>query len=291
MPLKPRSKELQFGYGARKAHITEVASASRWFLNTDANLGVVLGAPTGLAVADWDDAHDYEAWCVRAGGLVETLVERTARGYHWFFVSAGLTSAMGDGCEVKTSGICMVSPSVHPNGMIYHLVHDAPIVMLSDERARTLFPFLSAGPRTTPPVPARRRPEKGSPAWPADAGVVARIKAARSIVAEMQAAGIELRAAGPAAWVGLCPFHADHSPSLWVAPESGLWGCNRPGCPAAGIHDVINFRALWPRDLEPGHDPAVGRRVSPTVGAHVTQSGATPPRSATQERGARRKAP
>ena len=45
-------------------------------------------------------------------------------------------------------------------------------------------------------------------------------------------------------YVGLCPFHDDHAPSLWVYPPSGLWGCNKPSCQAAGIHDVINFRAL-----------------------------------------------
>lgn len=245
VPLKPRSKELQPGYGARKAHIADVASARKWFLNTDANLGVVLGGPTGLAVADWDDPHDYESWCARIGTPTETLVERTARGYHWFFVSAGFTSAAGNGCEVKTSGVCMVSPSVHPSGTIYHIVQAAPIITLKDERARTLFPFLSASPRDAAPLPAGGTPEKGIQAWPLDSGVVARIKAVRTIVAEMKAAGIELRPGGQAALVGLCPFHADHSPSLWVNPARGLWGCNRPGCLAAGIHDVINFRALW----------------------------------------------
>jgi hypothetical protein len=245
VPLKPRSKELQPGFGARKAHISDGVAARQWFLNTDANLGVVLGGPTGLVVADWDDFHDYEAWRVCSGVPVETLVERTARGYHWFFMSTGFSSATGNGCEVKTSGICTVSPSVHPTGLLYHLVHDAPIITLTDERARTLFPFLSATPRSAASVSPRSRRENGIAVRPRDAGVVARIKAARSIVAEMQVAGIELRAGGQAAWVGLCPFHADHAPSLWVNPESGLWGCNRPGCRAAGIHDVINFRALW----------------------------------------------
>jgi DNA primase len=61
---------------------------------------------------------------------------------------------------------------------------------------------------------------------------------------EMQAADLTLQAGGKQTLVGLCPFHQDHSPSLWVNPESGLWGCNKPTCPAAGIHDVINFRAL-----------------------------------------------
>jgi len=244
VPLKPRSKELQPGYGARKAHIVEMVFARKWFLNTEANLGIVLGGPAGLTVADWDDPRDYEAWCACTGLATETLIERTARGYHWFFMSVGLASATGDGCEVKTRGVCMVSPSVHPTGMVYHIVKDAPIVTLEGEQARTLFPFLSAVPQDLAPLPATSMPGNRSPAQVTSRGVIARIKAARSIVAEMEAAGIELRVGGQATLVGLCPFHADHSPSLWVNPDSGLWGCNRPDCPAAGVHDVINFRAL-----------------------------------------------
>jgi hypothetical protein len=52
VPLKPRSKSIQPGYGSRQAHITTADFARRWFLNTDANLGVVLGGAVGLAVAD-----------------------------------------------------------------------------------------------------------------------------------------------------------------------------------------------------------------------------------------------
>lgn len=237
VPLKPQSKELQPGYGARKAHITDHDFARRWFLNTDANLGVVLGGSTGLAVADWDAVPAYEDWCARGGAPEVTLVERTVRGYHWFFMTAGIASAVGPGCEVKTRGVCMVAPSVHPTGQIYQLVQAAPIVTLTAARAAALFPFLSARLPGAPLVPTRTKP--------VDRGVIARIKAVRPIVAELQAAGIALQPAGQTAWVGRCPFHDDQTPSLWVNPVSGLWGCNRPDCRAAGIHDVINFRALW----------------------------------------------
>ena len=79
---------------------------------------------------------------------------------------------------------------------------------------------------------------------PVAAGVIARIKTARLILDEMVAAGVELRPVSPSTRMGLCPFHPDHTPSLWVDPQSGLWGCNRPDCSAAGTHDVINFRAM-----------------------------------------------
>ncbi len=87
VPLKPQSKELQPGYGVHQAHITSLDFARQWFLtevtlvNTDANLGVVLGESAGLVVADWDDrghlgdARRYEAWRATIGAEVETLNE------------------------------------------------------------------------------------------------------------------------------------------------------------------------------------------------------------------------
>jgi hypothetical protein len=246
VPLKPQSKELQPGYGSRKTCITDVAFARKWFLNTDANLGVVLGGNAGLIVADWDSVQDYEAWRNTTGAMVDTLVEQTARGYHLFFAGESLVSAVGDGCEFKTSGVCMVSPSVHPSGVIYHVVNDAPIAPVDGEKARLLFPFLSEvyGQKERADLSMRTTLKREGRDVSSCKGVVARIKAVRAIIDEMNAAGVKLQPGGKNALVGLCPFHDDHSPSLWVNPESGLWGCNQPKCPAAGTHDVINFRAL-----------------------------------------------
>ena len=223
--------------------------ARQWFLNTDANLGVVLGGPAGLVVSDWDNAQAYETWRRNTGAGVETLTEQTTRGYHAFFVGEGLASAVGPGCEFKTSGICMVSPSVHPSGQVYCLVNAAPIAKIDHEQVRVLFPFLSEAPSKQVSNdwgdPATRRVLRKRPnARLVSDSIVARIKVARPIVDEMSAAGVKLLPGGKVTLVGLCPFHADHSPSLWANPESGLWGCNKPGCPAAGIHDVINFRAM-----------------------------------------------
>lgn len=246
VPLKPQSKELQPGYGSHKARITDVAFVHKWFLNTDANLGVVLGGNAGLVVADWDSVQDYEVWRSTAGTRVDTLAEQTARGYHLFFTGESLSSAVGDGCEFKTSGICMVSPSVHPSGVVYRIVDDAPIAPIDREKACSLFPFLSEvyGQKERDNLSIGTVPRRARREVPSHNGVVARIKAARPILDEMNAVGIRLQSGGKNALVGLCPFHDDHAPSLWVNPESGLWGCNQPRCPAAGTHDVINFRAL-----------------------------------------------
>lgn len=249
VPLKPRSKELQPGYGSRRARIETLAMAQRWFLNTDANLGVILGEAPGLAVCDWDTVRDYQGWREAHGAQLETLTERTARGYHVFVWTDSAQSVTHSGCEFKTRGVCMVSPSVHPTGVVYRLVMDAPIARLNEQSLHRFFPFLSAASgqpahqdRTAPAGPMDRKPIG---THSTQASVIARIKAARSILAEMTAAEIKLQPGGTTTLVGRCPFHDDHVPSLWVNPESGLWGCNKPGCPASGTHDLINFRALW----------------------------------------------
>jgi hypothetical protein len=240
LPLKPRSKHLQPGYGPRKARISDPVFARQWFINTNANLGVVLGGSPGLLVADWDDAQTYHLWRSSVGAAVHTLTEQTARGYHTFFFAQNLPSAASPHCEFKSTGVCMVSPSLHPSGFVYRVIDHVPIASVDAHTAHRLFPFLSAS-----------RPQK-SPSLetsiPTVGGVIVRIKAARSTLDEMIAAGITLQPAGPNTLVGLCPFHDDHSPSLWLNPQSNLWGCNRPDCPASGTHDVINFRALF-RDI------------------------------------------
>jgi hypothetical protein len=242
LPLKPRSKHLQPGFGPRKAHISDPAFARRWFLHTDANLGVVLGGPAGLVVADWDDLSAFRSWRASLGSAVVSLTERTARGYHIFFIAQNLPSATGGACELKTGGACMVSPSLHPSGFLYRVVLHASIAPLDLAKALSLFPFLSDVPNPRPTLCSTK-----SSIIPPQSGLIARIKAARPILDELLDAGISLRPAGRDSLVGLCPFHDDHSPSLWVYPHRGLWGCNRPDCSAAGTHDVINFRARWRR--------------------------------------------
>jgi hypothetical protein len=144
VPLKPCSKYLQPGYGARQAHIGTNESAYQWFLNTNANLGIVLGGAAGIAVADWDDHLDYQTWRQSIGAEVDTLIEQTGRGYHVFFLDVHFTWPIrSGGCEFKTAGVCMVSPSTHPSGLVYRVVSGTSITPLSQEGAQHLFPFLS----------------------------------------------------------------------------------------------------------------------------------------------------
>jgi DNA primase catalytic core len=64
------------------------------------------------------------------------------------------------------------------------------------------------------------------------------IKRTTDIVRVIGSYGIELKKAGRD-YVGLCPFHDDHHPSLRVTPGKGLFRC--PSCQATG--NVIQFVA------------------------------------------------
>jgi hypothetical protein len=43
---------------------------------------------------------------------------------------------------------------------------------------------------------------------------------------------------------GLCPFHDDHNPSLWVCPQTGRWGCWTEGLWGDVIDFLQRYRAL-----------------------------------------------
>lgn len=80
---------------------------------------------------------------------------------------------------------------------------------------------------------------------------IERLKKEVSLVRLVEAAGIELRKQGKD-YAGLCPFHADATPSLIVTPAKNLFHCF--GCDAAGgpidwlmQFDKLSFRAAAER--------------------------------------------
>jgi DNA primase catalytic core len=64
------------------------------------------------------------------------------------------------------------------------------------------------------------------------------IKSSTDLVRVVESYGIVLKKEGRD-YVGLCPFHEDHNPSLRITPDKGLFRC--PACGAAG--NVIQFVA------------------------------------------------
>src|SRR5947208_9320818 len=82
-------------------------------------------------------------------------------------------------------------------------------------------------------------PPASTPSVSSDVGIVdediARVKASSDIVA-IVSEHLALKRVGRR-WVGLCPFHAEKTPSFYVNDVESLWHCF--GCQASG--DVITF--------------------------------------------------
>jgi DNA primase len=95
------------------------------------------------------------------------------------------------------------------------------------------------------------------------------IKATTDIVRVIASYGIELKKAGRD-YVGLCPFHDDHHPSLRVTPAKGLFRC--PSCKATG--NVIQFVA---RKEGIGEREAAVKLLTAIPGVHTAGACAQPP--------------
>jgi len=237
LPCQPNSKYLVAGFGPFRKTITTEAGAAQYFERGNYNLAVVLpGGPRGLYCLDFDDWSRYVMWSESVPAELQTThTEITPRGAHVFYrgaIPAGL--ALIAGVEIKR--LAVVAPSRAKNRIYTDLGYPG-FLEIPDYKA-IIFSLLSEGNHpSSSPDPAPIQP--GSIANAGD--VVARIKASFPIT-ELVGEYTELRPsrAGDRRWlVGLCPFHADHKPSLWVDAERNLWGCH--ACGISG--DAINFYA------------------------------------------------
>ena len=245
VPIRTGTKALVRGYGSTLRHVTNEHEAWLWFDKLKVNLGVVCGGFIGLTCIDFDVAQAYDNWRSGPGQTLQTLIEKTARGYHVFFTSEQLPSVLTSTVELKASGIVMAAPSIHPSGKPYEIVSNDPLARLNQTEVITFFPFVSAllnSLATLPQQPETPRPQSE---LPKGNDVVSRIKAARLVSQEARLL-TDLRGY-EGHFYGRCPFHEDKQPSFWVDDEAGLWGCYAPSCPTnenGRAHDVINLRMM-----------------------------------------------
>jgi hypothetical protein len=190
----------------------------RW---PDANVGVLTGPVSGLAVLDIDPRNGGDASIdlleAHYGPHASTVESATGGGgrHLWFRANGPAASAViAPGCELKgAGGIVVAPPSVHPSGRRYcwRVGHAPGEIDLADAPAW----LWAAG---APPPGRERRP---SPP---------RTASERAEFAQLwNRAGVVLR---PGDRNYLCPFHDDHHPSLHVDAEGCRWlcfGCRRGG--------------------------------------------------------------
>jgi hypothetical protein len=134
----------------------------------------------------------------------------------------------GDACDlyVTTGG-----DDKRFRDLMLHLP-DISLPALADMAHMPLADLLQCAPGAATPTPPRRRRQKtplSGPRWWVDG----------QLLREVVETKVKLRRSG-VRWVGRCPFHDDHTPSLTVYPDGGF-KCF--GCEAHGT--VVDFVALF----------------------------------------------
>ncbi len=136
IPLKPKSKEPIGGFNWKEYQEEKYTGS---FPST-CNIGVVCGRSSGnLFVVDLDDESlikDFEEF--------KTLKVKTGKGQHLYFHFHGfpppnkkLDDKRGRHIDIKSQGGYVLAPSsVHPNGSVYTIVDDSPIMDISGTKLR-----------------------------------------------------------------------------------------------------------------------------------------------------------
>jgi DNA primase len=85
---------------------------------------------------------------------------------------------------------------------------------------------------------------------------IQQVKQTTDLVAYLRGRGVEMKRKGKQ-YVGLCPFHDDHAPSLIVDPKKQLWNC-LGACGEGG--DVYRLVMKWDGvDFRAAHDALSSR--------------------------------
>lgn len=211
------------------------------------NLGILCGAPSGnLIVLDFDMPLHYFKWRKRHG--IATYTVRTNRGFHVYVrldEPAPGTASMRGG-EIKGSGYVVAPPSTHPSGVEYKRQTGSPraVSRAVNLKALGITPEFAGGPEIAPSGSSGRV----SGRQPQGETLTKRIKSVLPLT-RLLSQHTELYASGRGWYVCRCPFHDDHSPSMWVNARAGLCQCFKPGCRGRGNRpmDVINLYAALNR--------------------------------------------
>jgi hypothetical protein len=218
--------------------------ASWWDRWPDANIAVVTGSVSGIAVLDVDPRAGGEEALERLegrwGALPRTVEARSGGGgrHLWFATKEELPSAvLAAGLELKAERATVIAPpSVHASGGRYEWL---PGLSSGDVEMAPLPEWLAAFAHGDPEARARHPL----------ADVPVRTRGEQDeFAAAWERAGVTLR---PGDHYYLCPFHPDTHPSLHVDADGCRWfcfGCRRGG----GIGRLLRLLGESPRPVERG---------------------------------------
>lgn len=236
--------------------------ASWWDRWPDANIAVVTGRVSGIAVLDVDPRASgpeaLERLERRWGTLPRTVETRSGGGgrHVWLATHEELPSAvLAAGLELKAERSTVIAPpSVHASGGRYEWlpgrspdeVEIAPLPQWLETLAHGDPEARARHPLADQPVRTSSEQEEFAAAW-ARAGVIVR----------------------PGDHYYLCPFHPDTHPSLHLDADGCRWfcfGCRRGG----GIGRLLHLLGEPPRPVErPRRHGHVGERRPVTLAGEV----------------------
>jgi hypothetical protein len=133
IPLRPREKVPLLAWERHQSHRATETEIERWLQRwPEANIGVVTGAVSNLAVLDIDPKHggdeSLRALEERHGALGPTVEAETGGGgRHYYFACPpqGLRNraALAPGIDLRAEGGMVVAPpSIHPSGKPYRWI-------------------------------------------------------------------------------------------------------------------------------------------------------------------------
>jgi len=125
IPLRPKGKEPLIPWTEFQKRRATESEITAWFTRTpDANIGIVTGSISGVAVVDLDGPEGIAE--AKKLGLSSTLVSITGEGKHlWFRASAHVASSVRvhPGIDIRGEGGYVVAPpSIHESGRRYRWV-------------------------------------------------------------------------------------------------------------------------------------------------------------------------
>lgn len=232
-PVKPQTKWMMSGYGPHAKSLQDAEDLEFWFRYRQNNIAV--STPPNAIILDFDDVEVYSRFEAESPEAVSSYSEVTPRGgVHVFLKLDGKLPKFHPIAGLEVKQVCCVFPSL-VQGKGYHPLNAQHIMTVHAQEALEGFVTWDE-----PSKPADRRLVSPSGNIGGNWGVLAEVKKKWTFLEYLALYEPELRLVLRGRWMtGLCPFHPDTHPSLWIDNDRGVFGCH-----ACGQHgDIVNFVA------------------------------------------------
>lgn len=131
IPISPNSKIPTIKWLDYQHRTPSIHDINSWF-DCDCNIAIV--CKNGLYAIDFDDEIEYRKWVKDNPDLSQTYTVKTPSGFHLYFhcnINLPKRKFSFANCEIKTSGYCILPPSIHSNGLQYKTYLNAPILEIN----------------------------------------------------------------------------------------------------------------------------------------------------------------